>query len=187
MLNNKKYITLIQVFLVLYIIAGGIFIFKIINDRIAYLSRNNTIDEAYIDLPSDNIKESFILKNKKNKLDGILISENLDTLQLDNVVDKKHTMLLSSSLGYNEKTQIQLKIEDELNYSKDANVLIDYNKQSQREISLCKRINKIKSTIYISDFDKELNDMLLGSSMVLKMYKEFSTIDFLDLLNNCQN
>jgi len=63
MLKNKKIVTLIEVFLVLYIIAGGIFIFKILNNRIAYLSRNNIIGESYMDHTPDNVKESFIVRN----------------------------------------------------------------------------------------------------------------------------
>jgi len=186
MLNNKKYITLIEVFLVLYILVGGFFIFKILNDRIKYLSRNNAIDETYIVLPPDNIKESFIQKNQKNKMDSFLISENADNLQLDNVRDKNNTSSYSS-LGFNKRTQIKIQIEDELNYSKDANVFIDFNKQIQREFSLYKKMNKRRSTIYIFNFDKDVNDILLRGSILLKSYKEFSVIDVLTLLNNCYN
>jgi hypothetical protein len=178
MLNNKEHIRWIIVLLVLCMLIGGIFSFKTLNDRIASLSRNNTIYKDYFDLAVGNMKESFILRNKKIKLDDVLISENGDTLQLDNVVDKNNTMIfLSSSLGCNECTLIQLQIVDELNHSKDANVIIIFNKQSQREISLYKRMNKIRSTIYISYFDKNINDMLLGGPLLLKMDKEFSVID----------
>jgi len=75
-MNNKKYITLIEVLLIIYIIVGGIFIFKILNNRITYLSRNNTTEEAYIDFSSRNIKESIILGNEINKKEDILVSEN---------------------------------------------------------------------------------------------------------------
>ena len=84
---------------------------------------------------------------------------------------------LFSILGFNDCTQIRFKIVDELNYSKDANVIMVCNKQSQREISLYKRINNIKSTIYISDFDNDVNDLLLGGPILLKRYKDFSVID----------
>ncbi len=178
MLNNKKYTKWIEVFLVICILVGGIFSFKILNDRITSLSRNNTIYKAYIDLALGNIKESFILRNKKIKLEEILISENGDTLKLSDVVGKNNTMFfLSSSLACNECNQIQLQIVDELNYSKNANVIIVFNKQSQREISLYKRMNKIRSTVYISDFDNDLNDILIDGPILLKMNKEFSVID----------
>jgi len=185
MLNNKKYITLIEVFLVLYVIAGGFFIFKIINDRIKYLSRNNPIDAAYIDVPIDDIKESFILKNQKIKLNDNLISENVDTLQLDRVVDKNNTksFLSSSYLGCNECASIQFKTVDELNYSMDANVNIILKKQSRQETSLYERMNKIKSVFYPYSFNKDLNDMLLGVPIILKMYKEFSVIDIFKSIN----
>ena len=110
MLNNKKYITCIEIFLVIYILVGGFFIFKIVNDRITYLNRNISREGAYIDFTSNNKKESFIVRNKKVKTYDILISDNVDTLQLDNVVDKNNTksFLSSSSLVCNECTQIQL-------------------------------------------------------------------------------
>jgi len=107
MLNNKKYITCIEIILVIYIIVGGFFIFKILNDRITYLNRNITrkgsyIEGVYINSTPDNKKESFILKSKKVNNDDISISENVDTLQLDNVVDKNNTKsFLSSSLECN--------------------------------------------------------------------------------------
>jgi len=112
-LNNKKCIICIEVFLVLYMMVAGFFIFKIINDRITYLSRDKTINEVYIDIPSDSIKDSYIFRNKKSK----------------------------------------------------------------REISLYKLMNKIGSTVYISDFYKDINDRLLDGKMFVKMYKEFSVID----------
>jgi len=71
-LNNKKCIICIEAFLVLYMIVAGFFIFKIINDRIKYLSRNNTLNEVYIDIPSDSIKESYIFRNKKSKREILL-------------------------------------------------------------------------------------------------------------------
>ena len=133
MLNNKKYITCIEIFLVLYILVGGFFIFKILNDRISYLNRNITREGTYTDLTSDNIKESFIVRNKNVNPDDILVSDNVDNLQLDNVVDKNNTKFFSSSfIGCNECTQIKLKIMDELNYSTDSNVIIVFNKQGQR-------------------------------------------------------
>ena len=100
MLNNKKYITCIEIFLVIYILVGGFFIFKILNDRIKYLNRNITIEGAYV--TSGNIKESFIVRNKKVNPDDALMSGNVDAIQLDNVVEKNNTkFFLSSSLECN--------------------------------------------------------------------------------------
>jgi len=110
-LNNKKCITCIEVFLVLYIIVAGFFIYKIINDRITYLSRVKTLEEIYI--PSESISDSLILKNNKNS----------------------------------------------------------------RKIPLNKLINKIKLPILISDFDKNINAILLDGKVFVKMYKEFPEIN----------